>query len=208
MHGYFVTGTDTGVGKTFVTTHLARRARAAGHRVFAFKPVETGCSQILGDDQTLLCEAAGAWQTGVCRGVYQFALPAAPLVAARAENATIDLALIVRTFALGSANASFSLVEGAGGWRVPITAEHDMGGLARQLELPVLLVARATLGTINHTLLSIEAIRRDGCELASVILSQQPADDPTLVESNVAQISRHASVIVFRQDPTVLDRFT
>ena len=209
MHGYFITGTDTGVGKTFVATHLVRRARAHGHRVFGFKPFETGCEPPLGDDQRLLCEAAGDWQLGPLCGVYQLSLPAAPLVAARAANLSIDVPFVMRTFELGSASTTFSVVEGAGGWRVPITDDLDMGGFAKLLGLPVLLVARATLGTINHTALSIEAIRRDGCEVAAVILSRRPDDDPTLLESNIEQIARHGvPVLVLGSDSSVLDRFT
>jgi len=88
VKGLFITGTDTGVGKTFVACALARAARAAGHRVFAFKPIETGCElragELVGSDQSLLVEAAGGWQQGVLRGTYQFRKPASPLVAARA----------------------------------------------------------------------------------------------------------------------------
>jgi dethiobiotin synthetase len=196
MIGYFVTGTDTNVGKTYVTCALARRARELGHAVFAFKPVETGCARSLagyvGADQELLVEAAGGWQQGALRGVYRFALPAAPLVAAEAEQASIDLDLVVRTArdGAGQSHATLTLVEGAGGWRVPITAAADMGTLARILSLPVILVARATLGTINHTLLTIEAVERDGVPLVAVVLSRRPEDDRIAAESNRSQICR------------------
>ena len=203
---YFVTGTDTGVGKTFVSTHLARRARAHGQSVFAFKPIETGCVAPVGDDQRRLVEAAGGWQVGPLAGLYQFALPAAPSVAALAEQAIIDLALIHLTFVAGSRQSDLSIVEGAGGWRVPITDDVDMAGLARRLDLPVILVARGTLGTINHTLLTAEAIVRDGCELAAIVLSLLPDTDQTLLASNVAEISRRAIMpIVLSDDPSVLD---
>ncbi len=208
MRGYFVTGTDTGIGKTFVTTHLARRAARRNHKVFAFKPIESGCRPPLGDDQRALVEAAGGWQTHDLCGLYQLALPAAPLVAAEAEAKVIELDRIEAVFQRGCSLATFVLVEGAGGWRVPITLAIDMGGLAARLQLPVLLVARATLGTINHTLLSAEAIERDGCSLAGVVLSQLPTDDGSLLETNIAQLERHLkTVVVFKSDPAVLDRF-
>ena len=208
--GYFVTGTDTGVGKTFVSTRLVNRARVGGHQVFAFKPIETGCQPPMGDDQRLLNEAAGNWQVGELCGVYQLTLAAAPFVAATAAGVTISIEQIVEVYRTGCAAATFAVVEGAGGWRVPITNNVDMAGLAKRLELPVLLVARATLGTINHTLLSAEAIVRDGCELAGVILSQQPTDESALLLSNVEEISRHVPcpVVVLGKDPVVLDRFT
>lgn len=203
--GYFITGTDTGVGKTFVSTALARRAVLGGHRVFGFKPIETGCVG-LGEDQTALVAAAGGWQTGSLAGVYQFELPAAPLVAAAAESRPIDLDLIESTFRSGAASSTFTLVEGAGGWRVPITANLDMSGMALLLGLPVILVARATLGTINHTLLSAEAIVRDGCSLAAIVLSLRPEDDRTLLSTNVAELARRSQrPIVLSTDPSVLD---
>jgi dethiobiotin synthetase len=91
------------------------------------------------------------------------------------------------------------LVEGAGGWRVPITPNADMGVLAKLLGFPVLVVARAGLGTINHSLLTIEAITRDGCAVAGVVLSKLPSDDLALAESNREQIQRRwdGTVVVY-----------
>jgi dethiobiotin synthetase len=215
MNGYFVTGTDTNVGKTYVTCALARRGLARGHKVFAFKPIETGCTPgpegaLLGADQELLATAAGSWQQGPLRGVYRFPLPAAPLVAAEAAHATIDLSRVVETARRGASenHASLTLVEGAGGWRVPITRDADMSTLARELALPVLVVARAGLGTINHSLLTIEAVQRDGLPLAGVVLSQHASDDPAATQSNCAQISRRwpGVALVLGAEPSVLDR--
>src|SRR5438128_2249009 len=133
MKGYFVTGTDTNVGKTYVTCALARRAAALAHKVFAFKPIETGCSPdaagtLVGADQDLLVDAAGAWQRGALRGLYRFPMAAAPLVAAVSEGAIIDLALIGQVVREGASQDGVTLtfVEGAGGWRVPITVAADM----------------------------------------------------------------------------------
>lgn len=196
MRGYFVTGTDTGVGKTFVTTALARLATSRSERVFAFKPIETGVSAAdssgvrLGDDQRALVAAAGGWQTGELRGVYQFDLPAAPSVAASAETRIISLDLIDQVLARGASEADLVLVEGAGGWRVPITDKVDMGAFAVRLELPVIVVARAGLGTINHSLLTIEAAERQGCSVAALVLSVRPEDDFEFSRSNAEQIRR------------------
>jgi dethiobiotin synthetase len=189
MKRFFVTGTDTGVGKTFVTCALARRAVELKQRVFAFKPIETGClpvdGQLVGEDQEALCRAAGDWQQGALRGPYRFRRPAAPIVAA---DAPIDLDLIARVFSSGAANADLVLVEGAGGWRVPIAPSVDMSSLARRLELPVVVVARAGLGTINHSVLTIEAVQRDGLQVSFVLLSLQPDVDADLAASNVELI--------------------
>ena len=214
MNGYFVTGTDTNVGKTFVTCALARRAVAIGHRVFAFKPIESGCAagpagRLIGADQELLAAAAGDWQEGAFRGLYRLPLPAAPLVAAEAAGTVIDLDHVVRTAREGAlaGNASLILVEGAGGWRVPITEDTDMASLASALGLPVIVVARAGLGTINHTVLTIEAILRDGLALAAVVMSHRPEDDPGSTERNRLELHRRwpGTIVVLAQDDAALD---
>jgi dethiobiotin synthetase len=184
MKGFFVTGTDTGVGKTFVTCAVAQRARAAGLRVFAFKPIETGVSGEWGEDQVALADAAG----DVRRGTYRFKLAAAPWVASQLEREEIDLDRVEAQFREGARGADLLLVEGAGGWRVPLTPKHDTSDLARRISLPVLVVARAGLGTINHTLLTVEAIRADGLEVAGVVLSLRPDEDAEFARSNAEQL--------------------
>lgn len=208
MKRFFVTGTDTGVGKTYVTAAFARFAAARGHRVFAFKPIETGCAVVdgvrVGADQEEISRAAGDWQRGDLRGVYQLLQPAAPRVAAAAEGVQFDLDRIDAAFRLGSSNADLALVEGAGGWRVPISASLDMGRFARRFDIPVLVVARAGLGTINHALLTLEAIERDGCSLAACILSVTPSDDPQFALSNAAEIQSRCSAPVLCLDESRL----
>jgi dethiobiotin synthetase len=210
MKRYFVTGTDTGAGKTFVTAAIARRSRVLGKKVFGFKPIETGCElvegRLVGADQEIVTAAAGGWQTGEQRGVYQLVRPLAPLVAAQAESKTIDLARIVEV-ATSVPDVDVLLVEGAGGWRVPITESDDMSALARRLGARVVIAARAALGTINHSLLTIEAVERDGCEVAAVVLSRRPDDELEHAQSNAEQIRRrwNGSVLVFDIDESVLD---
>jgi dethiobiotin synthetase len=214
MNGYFITGTDTGVGKTFVGRALALRARTRGHRVFAFKPIETGCvpgpdGELLGDDQEQLAIAAGDWQQGILRGVYRFPVPAAPRVAAEEAGVAIDVNLLVQTAHQGAetADVSLTLVEGAGGWRVPITDTEDMAALARYLQLPVIVVARAGLGTINHSLLTVEAVQRDGLGVSALVLSRRPDDDPAFAASNRRELTRRwaGRVLTLDSDPSVLD---
>jgi dethiobiotin synthetase len=115
-------------------------------------------------------------------------MPVAPLVAARAEAVEVDLARIDRVFRDGAAQSEVALVEGAGGWRVPITETADVSRLARQTGLPVVIVSRATLGTINHSLLTIEAVERDGCRIAAVVLSRRPDEAADFALSNREQI--------------------
>lgn len=210
MTGFFVTGTDTGVGKTHVTEALARCARTLGKKVFAFKPVETGCEEIgdrlVGSDMEALWKAAGSWQTGELRGVYHFRIPVAPLVAARAESVVIDMERIDRVYREGVAQSEVVLVEGAGGWRVPITETADVSSLARQTGLPVVIVSRATLGTINHTLLTVEAVERDGCRIAAVVLSRRPDENAEFARSNRDEILAkwNGTVIVYEGSDSVL----
>jgi dethiobiotin synthetase len=204
---YFVTGTDTGVGKTFVTVAMARHARARGLSVFAFKPIETGVTTELGDDQRELCAAAGGWQTDELAGVYRLKQPVAPAVAATAEGTDISIERIIAVAQRGMATAKLTLVEGAGGWRVPITGTLEMADLARRLGLAVIVVARTGLGTINHSLLTLDAVERSGCRVASLILSKRPEDEEALAQSNVAEIQKRWSgrTLVLGQDSTVLD---
>ena len=208
----FVTGTDTGVGKTFVTTAIARELVRQGESVFAWKPIETGCSEhaglLVGEDAEMLALAAGNWQTGVGRGLYLFRTPVAPFVASALEGRSIDLAEVVAI--AHAASTSSILVEGAGGLRVPITSEVDMGGLAGDCGYPVLVVARASLGTINHSVLTVEAARRDGLTVVGVVLSRLPDVGQQTAESNRSEIARigHVPVHIFNgSDPLSLVAF-
>lgn len=207
MIGYFVTGTDTGVGKTHVTAALAERARQSGKRVFAWKPLETGCGTVdgrmVGADQEAI---SSEWQQDDLRGLYRFARPVAPLVAAQGEGRGIEVVRIVEVLEMGASGADLVLVEGAGGWRVPITDELDMGGLAKRIGLPVIVVARGGLGTINHTLLTVEAVERDGQAVAAVVLSCRPEEDRAFVRENAGEIRRRfgGRVMELWDDPEVL----
>jgi dethiobiotin synthetase len=211
MTGFFVTGTDTGVGKTYVTAMLARLARRQGKKVFAFKPIETGCVLgELGADQACLHLAAGGWQSGPLQGCYRLTQPAAPRVAADAEGVVIDLDYVSRVAQQGREASDFVLIEGAGGWRVPITSSEDMAALARRIGLPVIIVGHAGLGTINHSLLTIEAVLRDGLTVAALVLSRRPEQDRTFALSNAEQVARQwgGRVLLCEGDGETLDALT
>jgi dethiobiotin synthetase len=178
--GLFVTGTDTGVGKTVVTCALARALRKFGVDVGVMKPCETGVGPDGPEDARALLAAAGAADAldEVCPE--RLALPAAPSVAAAAEGRAVDLPRIRAAAARLAALHDILLVEGAGGLLVPLAADYAMADLAGELGYPVLVVARGALGTINHTLLSLEALARRGLALAGVVVSHaaplSPAD--------------------------------
>ncbi|MGH0029182.1 MAG: dethiobiotin synthase [Myxococcota bacterium] len=174
--GWFVTGTDTGVGKTVVTCALVRGLRARGVDVGVLKPVETG----VGEDGPLdaIALAAAAGFDGPLEAVcpQRFALPAAPTVAAAAEERQVDHDALDRAFDAVRARHDAVLVEGAGGLLVPAAAGLDMAGLAARWGLPLVVVARASLGTINHTRLTLEAAAARGLAVAGLVISH--ADGP------------------------------
>jgi dethiobiotin synthetase len=183
--GCFVSGTDTGVGKTFVGLALVRALRARGVDVGVVKPIETGVGEAGPLDAIALRAAAGATDPleDVCP--QQFALPAAPTVAAAAERRTVDLGAVERAFARIAERHELVVAEGAGGLLVPAAEGVTMADLARRLELPLIVVARAALGTINHTLLTLEAAAARGLELLGVVISHadgelSPADRANL----------------------------
>jgi dethiobiotin synthetase len=169
--GLFVSGTDTGVGKTVVACSLLQAFRARGIDVGGMKPIETGVGLEGPLDALALREAAGAVDAldDVCP--LRFSLPAAPTVAARAEGRAVELWAIRSAYERLRARHDCVIVEGAGGLLVPATEELRMADLARELELPLLIVARASLGTINHTLLSLEAAVERGLAVVGVVIS-------------------------------------
>ncbi len=171
MPGLFITGTDTDAGKTVVSCAIARGLRSAGIDVGVMKPAETGVPVEGPYDARALIEAAGVSDSLELVCPQQFDLPAAPLASARAEGREVDLDAIDAAYQEIDRRHECVLVEGAGGLLVPITETLDMAGLADRLELPVLLVARASLGTINHTLLSVQACQQRGLELLGVVFS-------------------------------------
>lgn len=167
----FVSGTDTGVGKTVVACALVRGLRARGVDVGVIKPVETGVGPEGPSDALALLEAAECADPldDVCP--QRFALPAAPTVAAEAEGRRVDTAAIQAAFRRVRARHECVVAEGAGGLLVPAAEGVAMADLARELRLPIVLVARAALGTINHTLLTLEAAAARGLDVAGVVIS-------------------------------------
>jgi dethiobiotin synthetase len=190
MRGLFITGTDTGVGKTEVTCALVANARAAGVDAVAMKPAQSGVTPGEPSDAARLFEAAGGVEPLEVVCPYSFSSPLAPAVAARLEGRTISFgALVDRVRALAGRHEAV-LVEGAGGLIVPLTDAHTYADLAVALGLPVLVVARAGLGTVNHTALTVEALRARGLALAGIVLNRAcDMDDPS-VPHNAAEIAR------------------
>ncbi len=188
--GLFVTGTDTGVGKTVVACALAERLRARGVDVGVMKPIETGVGPQGPLDAIALAEAAGADDPLARICPVRLALPAAPDVAAAAEARAIDLGAIRAAFAALRARHALLLVEGAGGLLVPITAGYSMAELARELGLPLLVVARGRLGTVNHTRLTLEVAAARGLPVAGVVVSHGPTPLSPADAANLGALRR------------------
>ncbi len=203
MRGLFVTGTDTGVGKTQVACALLRLWREAGLRPAALKPAETGC-QPQPEDAVALREAAGNVDPleQVCP--FQLRDPLAPAVAARREGRTLSLEKVLDCARALSAGDRPLLVESAGGLLVPFTERETNADLAQALGLPVLVVARAGLGTINHSALTVEALAHRGLHLRAIVLNRALGAPPDLSEEdNASEITRLTGVRVLGPLPVV-----
>lgn len=199
----FVTGTDTGVGKTTVAAGILAALARRGVRVAALKPAETGCARgsdgsLVPADGLLLKKAARLDEVPLDAIVpFRYSVPVAPAVAARIERTPFVLkdALVARA-ALVQRAPRLLLVEGAGGLLVPFSDELLAADVALALAPTVLVVARASLGTINHTLLTVEAARRRGLDVAGVVLNRVVAERGPDEEHNAAEISRLSGVRV------------
>jgi dethiobiotin synthetase len=168
-NGVFVTGTDTGIGKTVVSAALLAALNRAGSRVVGMKPIASGCRQTAhgrrnDDALALMAQSAGAADYALVNP-FAFSDAIAPHLAARAAGVEVRLDPIVAAFAALSTNVDYLVVEGVGGWAVPFSPTLMQADLVHALKLPVFLVVGLRLGCINHALLSARAIAADGCRL-------------------------------------------
>lgn len=196
--GIFITGTDTGVGKTYIAEQLAFGLRDKGINVGVMKPAETGCrhrsGKLIPRDALRLMKAAGSDDSLALTNPYRFREPLAPFVAAQRVGKKIDLRIITRSFNTLCSKHEFMIVEGAGGIMVPLTRRYTYLELAYMLKLPVVIVARPGLGTISHTLLTISALRLQNISLAGIIINYTVDRKAGLAEktsfSIIAEISK------------------
>lgn len=173
--GLFITGTDTGVGKTVVAAGLIRAIKAKGLSVCSMKPLESGCSlkkgKLFPTDAVTLLNASGIDETLDAVNPYRFRNPLAPLVAAEIEGVKIEKKRIISAYERLSKKYDITIVEGIGGIMAPVYKKYLCLDLAGDLGLPLLIVSRPGLGTINHTLLTIEAVRDRGLDVAGVVIN-------------------------------------
>lgn len=160
---FFITGTDTGIGKTFVACRLIRQYVAQGYRVVGMKPIAAGCEQIDGqwvnEDVKLLMQASNVDAPLHLVNPYCFEAPIAPHIAAQQEHIDIQLEVILQAYQALTELADIVVVEGAGGLLVPLNAELTIADLAAALNIPIVFVVGMRLGCINHALLSLEVMQ-------------------------------------------------
>jgi dethiobiotin synthetase len=186
-HSYFVTGTDTGVGKTLVSSALVYQFARQGLRAVGMKPVASGCVRVNGqwvnEDVSQLLAVSNLDVSTVEINPYAFEPAIAPHVAAAQAGVHISLDVIAQAFDRLSAQADVVIVEGAGGFYVPLDDRYTMADLAKRLDIPVILVVGIRLGCINHALLSVDAIKASGLPLAGWVANQVAPDVPVLHEN-------------------------
>ena len=199
--GIFVTGTDTGVGKSIVTGGLAGLLQKQGINVGVMKPVETGClhddGSFLPTDAQFLKDMSGVNEPLEKIVPYQFKEPLAPSVAAEREGIMIDSNQLVKNFEHLSRHHEVMLVEGAGGLLAPLHQKFLFIDLIKWFKLPVLIVSRATLGTINHTLLTLRAVSAEKVPVAGIVINNLSPVKNAASETNHDVIARLVDVPVW-----------
>jgi dethiobiotin synthetase len=192
----FVTGTGTGVGKTVVAAVLARNLAAEGKRVAVFKPAVTGLEEEGETDHTLLRRASGSQQRDGEIAPYRYQPPASPHLAAALAGEEIDPKRLRRAAREAAANADAIVCEGVGGLLVPLSPAYLVRDLAADLGYPLVIVAGPGLGTINHTLLTLESARAANLHVAAIVLNPWPPEPTEIERSNRETIAALAGVHV------------
>jgi dethiobiotin synthetase len=196
VRGVFVTGTGTEVGKTVVAAVIAHGHAASGETVAVFKPAVSGLEDGGEPDHALLRRAAGSSQTDDEIAPHRFDPPVSPHLGAELAGEHLDPSRLTAAARSAAERADFLVCEGVGGLLVPLTLGYLVRDLARDIALPVVVAASPTLGTINHTLLTVESARAVGLEVAAVVLTPWPADPGVVETSNREAIERLAQVRV------------
>ena len=190
--GVFVTGTDTGVGKTLISGGIAKILKDAGNRVGVFKPIASGCSHtnegLVNADSEFLRYHSHCDHSLSTISPVGFVTPAAPIVCEEHENRLVDFDAVATAYQQICNDSDVVVVEGIGGVRVPISEGVDVLEMAKWFDMPVVVVTRPDLGTINHTLMTVDLIRGAGLNLAGVIISGYDAMNATLAEETLPQV--------------------
>lgn len=197
--GLFVVGTDTGVGKTIIAAALIYHLRDKGVNVGTFKPVESGGRE----DSTALLEASGADYPIELVNPYSFKFPISPHQAAQEESREIDVKVILEAFDKLKERHNFIIAEGAGGLLVPLAPKYLIADLISELDLPVLVVARAAVGTINHTLLTVKHAQSLGLEVAGIVINNEKPVAESESVSRPEDLSHYTDVPLLGKFPHI-----
>jgi dethiobiotin synthetase len=198
QQSFFITGTDTEVGKTYIACKLIKHYVALGYKVVGMKPVAAGCDWVdgawLNEDVKLLTAASNVQAPTHLINPYSFKEPIAPHIAAQHEGVTIDLQLIADAYQQLTQLADIVIVEGAGGLLVPLGNDHTLADLVAQLNIPIILVVGLKLGCINHALLTYEVIRQRQLKLDSWLAN--PIDSSMLASADNLHTLKHSFAAV------------
>ena len=203
--GLFITGTDTGVGKTVIAGAIADWFRR-GLRVAVCKIAATGCPHrregLVSEDAEFLAHCADANFPLDVICPQRYAEPLAPAIAAQRAGQPLDWSAIERSLQEMSADSQIIIIEGVGGLLTPMDDKHTILNTINWLKLPTVIVARASLGTINHTLLTIQSLRSTQAKIAGVVINQYPSDSPGAAEeTNPAAIEKYGKIPVLCLTP-------
>lgn len=201
QHSVFITGTDTGIGKTLYARLLLQSLNAAGLRTAAMKPIASGAQPVNGElrneDAVLLQQAANTSYSYITCNPYCFTPAIAPHLAAEQAGLQIEIAVIQKAYSQLTSQAEVTVVEGVGGWLVPINQQHCVADLVEAMQIPVILVVGLRLGCINHALLTAENIRRRGIPLIGWVAN--------IIEPGMLKLQENIEAIRQRIQAPMLD---
>jgi len=208
--GFFITGTDTGVGKTVITAALIKAVSLLGLKACGMKPIETGCKTaassqqpavsskkrtLIPSDGMFLKEMAGMDDSIDLVTPIRFERPLAPLPASEIEGTSVDFEKIQKSYTALLKNYDVIIVEGIGGLLVPIKRDYFVLDLARDFGLPILIVSRPDLGTLNHTLLTVNYALKEGLDVAGIIVNYSQPPEGTLAENTNPEVIKQISPV-------------
>lgn len=202
--GLFITGTDTGVGKTWISAGIMKLLKNQGHSVIGMKPIASGCkltnAGLRNEDALILQQQSSVEIDYEQINPYAFAPAIAPHIAAEQADVTIDIQRITKNYHALSTQADRVIVEGVGGWQVPLSGNNTVADLACALDLPIILVVGMRLGCINHALLTVQSIQQSGLKLAGWIANHI---DPDMEEQgqNLLSIQQRIEAPLFGSIP-------
>ncbi|MDD5434759.1 MAG: dethiobiotin synthase [Nitrospira sp.] len=201
MNGIFITATDTGVGKTFVSAGIASALKKRGVNTGVMKPVHTGCRSrngaLIPEDTLYLMKAASVDDPIELVTPYMFREPVAPSVAAEKTNTIISVGKIIKSYKALCRRHEYMIVEGIGGIMVPIKKDIYVADLIKKLGLPAIIITRPDLGTINHTLLTIDYMKNKKIHIKGIVINHTARGKKTLAVKTCSEtIEKHSGIAV------------